>query len=467
MQRNSRILSTALVIVLTPGCAYWSIPGGSASANIDAPAAWTASQQANQGKISRGWIDEFGDPELRRTVDQAMANNHDLAAAASRMRAAEFVAMAGRARILPDADLRGSARLDSSRNGPGRTTDQESYGLSVAASWEADLWGRLRNLNRADAADADAARALFRGARLSLAASTARAWCNLVAAQQQLALAEVTLDSFQRNLRISERNYKGTGQGALDVQFGRTNVASAQRDLEARRLARDAAARTLETLTGTYPSGSLRANRELPALRSRVPAGLPSELLDRRPDLAAARAVLMARAERATAARKSLLPSLALTTSAGTPVSRFRELLDPQWLASSIAGNAALALDPGGELANQARAAVELNRAALRDFQQAALDAFREVENTLDADRSLAAQERFLETEVQQAALAEKQATRDYADGVEGADILNVLESQRRANNARATLIRLRNERLLNRIDLHLALGGDFRTREG
>ncbi|MCU0794603.1 MAG: efflux transporter outer membrane subunit [Akkermansiaceae bacterium] len=467
MQRNSRILSAILLLLSCPGCSYWKIPGGVDSIAIDAPAAWASANVANQGSISRGWVDEFGDADLRRTIAQAMASNHDLAAAAARMRSAEYVAMAGRARILPDADLRGSAGLDSSRNGLGGTVDRERYDLTVSASWEADLWGRLRDLNRADAADAAAARALFRGARLSLAASTARAWCNLIEAQQQLALAEVTLDSFERNLRISERNYKGTGQGALDVQFGRTNVASAQRDLEARRLARDDAARTLETLTGVYPSGSLRAGRELPVLRRRVPAGLPSELLDRRPDLAASRAEILARSGRADAARKSLLPSFGLTTSAGTPVSRFRDLLDPQALASSIAGNAALALDPGGALANEARAAVELNRAALRDYQQAALDAFREVENTLAADHSLAAQERFLEAEVKQAALAEKQSTRDYADGVEGADILNVLESQRRANNARSTLIRLRNERLLNRIDLHLALGGDFHTREG
>ena len=464
MQRNSRILHAITLALLCPGCSYWKIPGSSPSVAIDAPAAWTAANSANEGRISRGWVDDLGDADLRRTVELAMAHNHDLAAAASRMRAAEYVAIAGRARILPDAALRSSAGLSSSRNGPARTSDRENYDLTVSASWEADLWGRLRDLNRADAADAEAARALFRGARLSLAASTSRAWCNLIAAQQQLALAEVTLDSFQRNLRISERNYKGTGQGALDVQFGRTNVASAQRDLEARRLARDDAARTLETLIGRYPSGTLRAGRELPSLSTRVPAGLPSGLLERRPDLANGRARILASAGRADAARKALLPSLGLTTSAGTPVSRFRELLDPQWLASSIAANAALALDPGGELTNEALAAGELNRAALREYQQAALEAFREVESTLDADRSLAAQEKFLETEVQQAALAEKQATRDYADGVEGADILNVLESQRRANNARATLIRLRNERLLNRIDLHLALGGDFRT---
>lgn len=399
-------------------------------------------------------------------IDKAMASNRDLASAEARMKEAEFVAIAGRSRLLPEARLNTSGSFSVSERGPLPSRETESYGLTVSASWEADVWGRLRDLTAADSADLYASEATLRGARLSLAASTGRAWCNLIAADQQYELAKVILDSFERNLRISERNYEGTGQGSIDVQFGRTNVAGAKRALESSQLARDEAARTLEVLTGDYPSGTTRAGSELPRLRSSVPAGLPSELLDRRPDLAAARARIFATAKRADAARKSLLPSLGLTTSAGTPVDQFRQLLDPQWLATSIAANIAQTLYAGGALSNQARAALERNKAAISDYQQVALEAFREVETALAADRSLAAQEQFLITEVEQAALAEKQATRDYADGIEGAGILNVLESQRRANNSRSSLIRLRNDRLQNRIDLHLALGGDFRTRE-
>jgi outer membrane protein TolC len=100
----------------------------------------------------------------------------------------------------------------------------------------------------------------------------------------------------------------------------------------------------------------------------------------------------------------------------------------------------------------------------VNDYAQLALEAFQEVEATLAADRSLAIQEKFLKSEVEQASLAEKQAERDYAEGI-NPNILSVLEAQRRANNARAAIIRLRNQRLQNRFDLHLALGGDFRTK--
>lgn len=118
----------------------------------------------------------------------------------------------------------------------------------------------------------------------------------------------------------------------------------------------------------------------------------------------------------------------------------------------------------GGALTAEARAALDRNDAELNFYAQAALGAFREVESSLSADRSLAAQEKFLASELEQAALAERQAERDYSEGI-NANILSVLEAQRRANNARLSMIRLRNQRLQNRIDLHLALGGDFQTQ--
>lgn len=455
-----------LLVAALPACRSLQFEGPSDSATIRTPASWQSASTGNEGRISTGWLSDFNDPGLDRAVDQALARNQDLAAAAARMREAEYNRLAGRSRLLPGIDLGSNGSFSLSENGPAPASESERYGLSVSASWELDLWRRLCDLTLADEADAAAAQATYRGARLSIAAATARAWCNLIAAEQQLTLARETLDSFEANLRISERIYKGTGQGALDVQFGRTNVAAARRALESSRLQRDEAARTLELLTGRYPSGTSSAGGTLPELRRRVPAGLPSELVERRPDLVVARAQVFASAKRADAARKALLPSLRLTAGAGTPVDAFRELLDPQWLTASIAASVAQTLYAGGALTNQARAALERNRAAVHTFTQVALEAFREVEAALAADASLVEQERFLMEELKQSELAEKQSTRDYADGVEGADILDVLEAQRRGTNARASMIRLKTQRLLNRIDLHLALGGDFKTRD-
>jgi NodT family efflux transporter outer membrane factor (OMF) lipoprotein len=477
MQRNSRTrgrgadhprtirrLALAAVGGTLASCAAGRFDAPRESLTIQSPASWQAASTGREGAISSGWLDAFGDPALSRAVDDALAHNPDLKAAAARMRQAGESRIAGKARLLPRVGAEGSAGYGIAENGPAAASESERYGLSLAASWEIDLWGRLRDLNAADDADDAAARADYRGARLSLAANAAKAWCNLIAAEQLLQLARETLDSNERVLRAVERLFKGgAGQGALDVQLGRTNVAAAARAVKATELLRDEAARSYELLTGRYPAGAARANRDLPPLKHKVPAGVPADLVERRPDLAAARARLFASARRADAARKSLLPRLALTGDSGTPVPRFSDLLDPAFLTSSILAGFEQAIYEGGSLAADARGTLAANEALVHDYARTALGAFREVESALGADASLAEQEVHLIREVEQAALAEKQAARDYSDGVND-DILRVLESQSRATNARSGLIRLRNERLQNRIDLHLALGGDFKT---
>jgi NodT family efflux transporter outer membrane factor (OMF) lipoprotein len=442
------------------GCESWRFAAPVGDLSIRTPGTWSAASAGNEGTITTGWLAEFNDPEMTRVVRDALSNNRSLKVAAARLREAGESTIIARSRMLPSAGLTGSASVSDSSGEERR----QSHGLNLAAAWEPDLWGRLRDLTQAAEADERAAVEDFRGARLSLAANTAKAWCNLISAGQEITLARVTLDSFEKNLRIIERNYKGTGEGALDIQFGRTNVSAAQRALESRTLERDEAARSLEILLGRYPAGGLRSGRELPRLRGKVPAGLPADLADRRPDLAADRARLFASAQRADAARKELLPSFSITGAGGTSTTRLADLLDLNDLVATLAGRFTQVLTEGGAVSAEARAALARNEAALNEYAQTALVAFREVEATLAADRSLAKQETFLAAELEQAALAQKQAERDYAEGI-NANILSVLEAQRRANNARASMIRLRNQRLQNRIDLHLALGGDFQTR--
>lgn len=457
--RLTPILFSCIALGIS-GCESWRFSAPIHDLSIRTPGNWTAASTGNEGAISTGWLANFNDAEMTRVVREALSNNRNLKVASARLREAGENTIIARSRMLPSAGLSGSASVSDSSGG----NRSQSHGLNLAASWEPDLWGRLRDLTKAAEADERAALEDFRGARLSLAANTAKAWCNLISAEQEITLARVTLDSFEKNLRIIERNYKGTGEGALDIQFGRTNVSSARRSLESRTLERDEAARSLEILLGRYPSGSARGGKDLPRLRGSVPAGLPADLLDRRPDLASDRARLFASAQRADAARKALLPSFAITGGGGSSTTRLSDLLDMDSLVATLAGRFTQVLTEGGAVSAEARAALARNEAALNEYCQTALVAFREVEATLAADRSLGKQETFLTSELEQAALAQKQAERDYAEGI-NANILSVLEAQRRANNARASMIRLRNQRLQNRIDLHLALGGDFQTQ--
>lgn len=441
-------------------------PSGTPTAKttIDVPSAWQASGKKASRSISTGWVKDFNDPQLPRLVNEAMNHNPNLLASSQRLEAARASVVRSRARRLPGVDLGGSAsRTRAEGDGTGHSYTS-SQGINLGASWEMDLWGRLRHLHTASTADYDSTVADFRGTRLSLAASTASTWYDLITSENQTKLSEETLSRYRKVEKIIERNYKAGTARALDLQLSRNNVYNEERSLRARRRSRDDARRNLEIMIGRYPKAAMKAPSALPSIRKDVPAGLPADIITRRPDLVRAQQRLYASFHRAKAAQKNLLPAVRLTGSSGTRSPDISDLINIDQLVSSISASLTQSIFDGGTLRADAKAAVANNRAAIYDFANVALRAFREVESALAAEDWLAQQEFFQRKSLQQAALAEKQASRDYAEGVAGTDILSLLESQRRASNARNSLILLKNQRIQNRINLHLALGGDFKS---
>ncbi|MEM7011119.1 MAG: efflux transporter outer membrane subunit [Verrucomicrobiota bacterium] len=458
-------LALGLALALA-GCESLPRPSAEPEVGLDIPAVWYGASKGKAAKISTGWLKTFRDRELNALVDEAMTNNRNLQVAAARFAIAREEAVSARSNRLPAIGAR--AGQSRTRNGMGPDlprTLESSYRLALDASWEVDLWGRLRDLDKAAQLDVTSAKADFRSARLSLAANTAKAWFDFIAAVQQRQLATETLENFVRNHRITERNYKAGDEAAspLNVQLGRTNVASAERALVRARFNQDEAARALEIFIGRYPSAELEGRAALPDLPSNVPTGLPPELLLRRPDLVNAAAALEASAKRADAARKDLLPSISLSGGLSSSSSDLnRALIDPEYFVWTVASSLAQRVYEGGAPTAAARRALAQNDLAIRSFASLALQAFGEVESALARELSLAEQEDFLNVELAQANLAETQASRDYSEGLVG--IISLFEAQRRAVSARRDMIELRNQRLQNRIDLHLALGGDFNT---
>ena len=466
---------TCFILLLVQGCTLFPLNRAErdVEGRLDIPEFWRNSGAGNEGLISTGWIETLNDPEMAALVFEALERNQGIRISEAQLRIAKESLAFGRSPRLPSFSVGGSASGGSSksRDAAGNLSDwrnSESYGLSASASWELDLWGRLKDLHQATKYDFAATSADFRGARLSLAATIAKAWCNLIAAKQQLELAIQTKESFERNFRITERNYIGGDNtaSALSVQFAGNNVASAERSVISRQLSLDETKRTLEILLGRYPSAEIIARDNLPELPELVPVGIPSELLMRRPDLVAASNDLLASAERSAAARKNLLPSINLSGRSSVGSEKITEILsDPTSIARSVGASLSQPIFQGGRLKAQVRQAAIRNEIAVESFVSIALRAFREVESAIARDRSLVAQEKFLEVEFTQANLAETQANRDYSEGI--VNIIQVLEAQRRAFSARNSRISLRNQRLQNRIDLHLALGGDFTTTPG
>lgn len=458
------VLNRAISIGIALSVAGCVSPPGDQSRQLGMELPETFSGATDIGStFSSGWLDDFDDSALSALVFEAQERNYNLRAAAARLAAAgaNFRIAAGSRGPSVSSSLRAGRNKRNSSGGFSLiNVRSDQFDLVGNFVWEVDLWGRLLNRSRAALANYQAVEADYRAARLSLAANTAKAWFGATETVMQVRLAEESLMSFERHLEVIEEGYRRGVSSALDFRLSRANVATAKSNLEFFQRQRDEATRTVEVILGRYPSDQLALNPELPALKRGVPAGLPSELLHRRLDLVAAERRLAASDQRLLETRKNLLPSISLTASGGTSTAELRDLLDPEQNVWNMAGNLTQPLFQSGRLMNDIKISRANREEALMVYAQTVLQAFREVEDALAAENYLAAQEIALRISAEESIEAEKLALEEYGKGLAG--IITVLESQRRSFNAQSSLIQVINQRLQNRLDLYLALGGDF-----
>lgn len=415
------------------------------------------------------WWTSFGSSDLDALVDEAFERNYDLQAAAAAVAAAAAQARIVGADLKPQvgANLDGGKRqqvfvgLPIPGSGGVLQSRSSSYSTGLNVSWEPDLWGRLRAGEAAAVADAAAAAADYEGARLSLAGQIAKAWFDVMEAELQVELALDTVESRAKSTdRLAARYRRGVAT-PLDLRLARSNQAEAESAVELRRRQLDAGRRRLETLLGRYPAGKVStAAIQLPGVPPPVPVGLPSELVTRRPDLQAAERRLAAAGFRIREARRALYPRITLTGSGGTSGAALEDLVDGDFSVWSLAGSILQPIFQGGRL----RAAVDLSESArdraLAAYAQSVLRAFAEVETALAAERLLSAEAEAAARATEESKAAERLAVDRYLAGL--GDYLTILESQRRAFLSESRLLTLRALLLSNRVDLHLALGGDF-----
>lgn len=463
MKRLAVILAGALVAAALAGCeALTPVKTDFADSGVVIPERW--SSDARDARIKQAWLEDFDDPTLSKLVAEAMDANQSLRAAAARVEQAGARARIAGARLQPQVDVgagASSADLSGSNTG-GRV---ERFDARLNAAWEVDLWGRLGDEQRAAARDADAVAADYRAARLSLAATVAQAWFDAVEAELQVELARETVRNFRDNLEVVHEGFRAGLNSALDVRLERANLAGAEAELEASLIVRERRVRNLEVLLGRYPSGELALARALPDIETAVPAGLPAEILARRPDVRSVANRLQASDERFSSARKNRLPGIALTASGGVTSGELGNLLDFDAIIWSIAADLAAPVFQGGRLQAERDLAGAENQEVLADYAQVVLVAFREVETALSAERILASQETALEVAARESGEAEALALERYRAGL--VDIITWLEARRRAFNARSALLGTSNARLQNRIALYLALGGGFAAEPG
>lgn len=457
---RSSLVALAFFAALA-GCATRRAPEQSGGAAALAPAAWSA--EAPEGAADARWIDSLGDPQLGALVAEALRANFGLEAALQRAKAAEAVARISGALKYPSLNvgLR-SSRQKARLNLPDApvSIEADTHALDLGARWEADLWSRVRQGHAAALAQYEATQLDFDALRLSLAGQVAKAWFGAVEAAAQLELAESSASSFERKLAALERRYRRGLLDAFDLRLARAQAASSRAAAEGRRAELGGARRSLETLLGRYPSAKLALAADLPEPSPTPSAGLPAELLARRPDLQAEERRLAAAFADERAASRNWLPSIVLSASAGNSSDRFEDLLDDNFNVWSLAAELAQPIFAGGRLAAERDQAAALRASQLSQYKNLALQAFREVETALQSERDLDALEAQTEIASVESAKADEQAWSLYERGL--VDIGDALDAERRAFDARSQLLSIRNRRLQNRVDLHLALGGGF-----
>ena len=414
--------------------------------------------QSDAGVVQVGWIEIFNDPALTRLVTEAQANNRDLTAAAASVDRAWALARQAGAVLSPDISLAATGGRSGSSDSSSPTTTKLSLGLQV--SWEADLWGRLRAGQRGTVASAQAVEADYRFAQYSLAAATAKAYFTSIEAKFQADIARETVEILEETQRIVNVKHDNGMASAQDVSLTRSDLASARERLTTVDGSYRDALRALEVLLGRYPSAELDVRDSLPAVPPPPPAGIPSELLERRPDIVAAERRVAAAFNATAQAQAARLPTVGLTGNLGGASSSLSDLLDPANVAWSAGANLLAPIFDGGRRREAVEIATAEQEQALAAYGQAALNAFTELESNLDQGTVIAQREVDLEVAAREAEKAFRIASLRYEEGEE--DLLSVLTIQQRVISAKSALSSVERLLLEQRINLNLALGGSW-----
>ena len=454
-------LTALLLAVIAPGC---STPRKKdPTSPVAVPREWKATGLKSPLAPS-GWLSTFRDPMLDSVVRGVLTDNYDLKAAAGRLQAAGAKSRVVTADLYPQLGVTAGASVNDTPIYNAQSVNYQidpgnwNYTVNLALSWELDVWGRLRSLSKAAKADAASATFTYEGARLSLAGQAAKGWFAVIESREQVRIAEETLTSLRKTRDLARARFENGAVSAFDVRLSSADEINAEANLVQRRQNYADAKRSLETLLGRYPSAELEDRRaSFPRIIPEVPAGLPSELLLRRPDLRAADWNLFASENRLFSARTERLPRLALTSTAGTPSVLLQDITSDRSFLYTVAANLTAPILDGGRISGNVKFTKAQRDTAAATYAQQVLTAFREVENTLSNEATLVSRERLQEKALGELRLAYQIATVRYKSGQ--IDIVSLLQAQRSMLAAESVLMNTRLLRLNNRIDLFLALG--------
>lgn len=449
------------------------IPDGYKEALKEGPVGNWKEAQSLEGEDRGQWWKIFNDRKLNELEEQAIAANNSLAAAAARVEQARAIIRANASTLLPTIDIGAnasraqpsSAALAAFGSNTGASLDPYNlYSAEGVATYEVDLFGRVRDNEKALKSDAQVQEAVYRSVLLALQADVAQHYYSLRAIDSERNLLRDTITIRKEALRIMKKKSDLGEAGEQDFRRSESELASAQADLLALDRQRAILENALAVLLGQLPSEFKFAESSLSGMPPRIPAGLPSTLLERRPDIAAAQAAMVAANSRIGVARTAHFPLLNLTASGGfqsTDLENLFSVSNNMWALGQLAGSALTmrVFDNGRTLA-KIEAADYVYDESVAKYREQVLVAFRDVESNLAGQRLLAQQS----AEHNKAAKAAQRTTEltqlryDHGD----TDYFEVVNAQRNSLMAERAAIQAVGQRFITTVSLIRALGGGW-----
>jgi len=453
------LLRSASPIALALALAACSTTAPTAMKPEELPGAFTAPQTAGAPQdISAEWWKSFSSPEMSDLVATARTDNLDLAAAAARVVQAQAQAGAATASLFPDVSLNGSARRQGSKTPP---STSNSFSATLDASYELDFWGLEQDNLRAARESSRAANYARVVVELTATADTANTYMAVLALRERIAIAKKNIEAARRILAITQAKVTNGVSSNLDLAQQTAQLAGQEADVPILEEQEREERYALAILLGRVPEGfDVKATTLSDIVTPPVSPGMPSSLLQRRPDIAEAEAQLLSAHANVDAARAAFLPTIGLTGQGGYSSTAIGSLINPSNLAWSVGASLLQTIFDGGRLTSQSDQAKGRETELIATYRHTVLSALSDVESALGNTSSLAQQEKFKTEQVNNAAEAFRISELQYREGV--ADLLAVLQSQQTLFSAQDQLIQIKLARLQAGVGLYRALGGGW-----
>lgn len=447
----------------------------------EVPKAWN-SPLPNQESFTGKWWEVFSDSLFNQFFNQFTDSNPDLLSISQQVESSNLLAKINGATLTPNVSVStgGSSRLqnlsafgfslsslglggespDSSSSDQVVSFTSDNYNSTLAMQWEIDIWGKLRNQRKAAFKNYEATNNELAYLRFSLSMQFATSYYSAVESEMQFSLAEEITASLKgvRDV-VSERYGRGL-TSSLDLRLAESSLANSKLQLVDRSIQKNRTLRNLESLLGKYPSATIKVSKELPVSIPSISAGIPSELVKRRPDVIAAINKIEAASYEHAQSKRNLFPSFSLTASGGTSASELKDVLNGDYSVWNLGANISAPIFQGNRLKNNVYLKEAQFNLAELDALKIMIRAFSEVEQALFIQHQIIAQLDAVKTAEEQAKAAYDLAFDRYQKGL--VDLVTVLNSQNQWRNSQSIKISIQNLHVNSYTSLLLALGGKF-----